>query len=360
MALETPIGVALLGAGIFIKEQHLPAVLNNGQLSLKAIYSRSLTSAQAAAALVPPDHTAAAPALYASDTPGATLDDLLAREDIRGVIVALPILAQPDVVRRALAAGKHVLVEKPMANDVAGARGLLEDAERERARTGATLSVAENFRFHDKFRWAAERARALGGPVEHFSVRVMFRIDAGTDKYYKTEWRKAPQHQGGFLLDAGVHFAAATRMLLGAGEGADENRPDQVQAFSALVEPLLPPVDSVAAIIRTRRGAAGVFQLSVSSASSAFEWDFAYRGGRVRVAGDTVTVRPRGAAEDEVREFARASGVAEEVAAWAEGMRAGRVDALQEASEGLGDVEFIEKILQSGERQGAALRYEYA
>jgi predicted dehydrogenase len=63
---------------------------------------------------------AAAPAASA-------LDALLKREDVQGVIVVLPITAQPAVVRAALAAGKAVLSEKPVAADVReGARLVAE------------------------------------------------------------------------------------------------------------------------------------------------------------------------------------------------------------------------------------------
>lgn len=46
------INIALIGSGIFAKEEHLPAIQATPLLSLKAIYSRSLKSAQSLAETV--------------------------------------------------------------------------------------------------------------------------------------------------------------------------------------------------------------------------------------------------------------------------------------------------------------------
>ena len=88
-------------------------MLANPDVALKAIYSRSLASAKSAAESHAVD-------LYSDDS--QPLDALLARDDISAVIIALPITAQPAVITKALAAGKHVLAEKPIAKDVASAK----------------------------------------------------------------------------------------------------------------------------------------------------------------------------------------------------------------------------------------------
>jgi hypothetical protein len=77
------IGIAIIGSGIFVKEEHLPAVQAVPELvTVKAIYSRSLKSAKAVSEdLSDVD-------LYSDDSEGKTLDDLLKRDDIKGVIIA--------------------------------------------------------------------------------------------------------------------------------------------------------------------------------------------------------------------------------------------------------------------------------
>ncbi|OAR00904.1 hypothetical protein LLEC1_07700, partial [Akanthomyces lecanii] len=193
-----PIGVAIIGSGIFVKEQHIPAILKCDLLSLKAIFSRSVKSAEGAASLLP-----SAPDLYAEDAGnGHALTDLLARTDISAVIVALPIPSQPSFVRAALAAGKHVLAEKPIAKDVATAQELIAYASSDAVRgTGATLSIAENQRYFPRFTYALAQAAGRDlGRVTHFSIRVSDLVSEGS-KYHSTTWRRTPAHQGGFLLD---------------------------------------------------------------------------------------------------------------------------------------------------------------
>jgi predicted dehydrogenase len=48
--------------------------------------------------------------IYSDDSgPGKGLDDLLARKDIVAVDIVLPILNQPEIVKKSLLAGKHVV-----------------------------------------------------------------------------------------------------------------------------------------------------------------------------------------------------------------------------------------------------------
>lgn len=75
-------GIALVGSGIFVKEEHLPAVQETQLLSLKAIYSRSLKSAKAVS-----EHLSNID-LYSEDSESKTYDDLLKRDDIKAVIIA--------------------------------------------------------------------------------------------------------------------------------------------------------------------------------------------------------------------------------------------------------------------------------
>jgi predicted dehydrogenase len=67
------------------------------------VYSRSKKSASA---LLPNESVD----IYSDDSgPGKGLDDLLARKDIEAVDVVLPIVNQPDVIKKSLLAGKHVV-----------------------------------------------------------------------------------------------------------------------------------------------------------------------------------------------------------------------------------------------------------
>ncbi|WYZ41928.1 hypothetical protein EsH8_V_000823 [Colletotrichum jinshuiense] len=338
-----PIGVAIVGGGIFAKEEHLPAVEASDHLTLKAIYSRSRKSAEDTAKLV--TKAGASPDLYSDDSgDGKSFKDLLARDDIQALILALPILNQPDYIEQALAAGKHVLAEKPIAADIARAQKLIEYYNKVSAEKGVTFAVAENYRFQPRYTAARDEVQKLG-KVIGFNVRVFFFVKLG-GKYIETAWRKKPDYQGGFLLDGGVHFAAALRLLLGK-----EAAPDSVAAFSDLTREHLPPIDTINAVVKTKSGASGSFAVSVGSTLSAFDFQVAGENGSVTLSSHDLTVKPFDG-EARTTHFEQTSGVKEEVKAWAEALVTGKPNPLQSPEEALADLELLEKIFKSGEQGG--------
>jgi predicted dehydrogenase len=90
----------------------------------------------------------------------AGLDGLLPEVD--AVVVATPPRTHHDLARRALDAGKHVLVEKPLATDAAQARQLVETADR----SGLVLMSGHTFEFNAAVWWLREavETRELGDP----------------------------------------------------------------------------------------------------------------------------------------------------------------------------------------------------
>ncbi|ERS96910.1 uncharacterized protein SPSK_02598 [Sporothrix schenckii 1099-18] len=348
--------VALLGAGIFAKEEHLPAVEAAESLTLGAVYSRSKVSAEALAAAA--THGPKPDVYYDSPaTTGKSLTDLLARADIGAVIVCLPILVQPAVIRQALAAGKHVLSEKPIAKDVAAAKALIASHSK------ATLplwAVAENFRFLEVIQYAAARVGQMGGEVTTFHM-TMNTLIGDDDKFFNTEWRKVPGYQGGFLLDGGVHFIAGLRHLLGAT--AAKHDIAKVSAFTTLLQPKLAPVDTVQSILATDKGAIGTFCVSFGTEfKSAFEIEVVTTKGAVTLTPTAVTSTwveaAGGNKKEDKKEFSFSSGVKPEVVAFGASLAKGAVDPRQSAEEALKDLAILEALLTSADQGGAPLAVE--
>ena len=148
-----------------------------------------------------------------------------------------------------------MLSEKPIAKDVATAQQLLSFYSSHIRTDRVSWSVAENYRFVEQHLYAASQIRQLG-PVLGFRARFNRNIQPGS-KYYETYWRKVPEYQGGFVLDAGVHFVAVLRLLLGSEEGSIS----KVSAFTSQLREHLPPVDTANATIKCHRGISGVFEL---------------------------------------------------------------------------------------------------
>ncbi|KAF3385456.1 hypothetical protein F1880_002911 [Penicillium rolfsii] len=329
------IGVAIIGSGNFAKEQHLPAVQAATDLQLKAIYSRSLKSAQALSNGIPDVD------LYSNDSgSGNDYDDLLARSDIGALLIGLPILVQPDFIKRALLAGKHVLSEKPIAKDVATARELLKWYQANIDPSKVIWAVGENFRYMTKFLFAAEKVREMG-KVRQFRVNVHSLVKQD-NKYYLTSWRQVPEYQGGFLLDGGVHMVAGLRLILGST--------DHMTTVSAQTQQLknyLPPIDTVDAVVATASGATGVISLSWGSDFNDNIFEFACEKGVVTMRFDSVTVN---GVEHHI-EF-DGKGVGPEVAEFAKSIvNAGSVAKRQSPDEALADLEVLEQMLQSGEKK---------
>lgn len=345
---SSPVPVALLGSGIFAKTEHLPAIIASKDLTLKAIYSRSLKSAKAT---ILDDNGTQNPKVstdlnfYSDDSPaGSQLDDLLASDSIKAVIIALPIKNQGGYVRKALQAGKHVLSEKPIAENLKEAAELIDWYESEIRPKGITWGVAENVRFWAATVHAGEQRQKMGRALT-FRARQQMMVSAG-GKYFETSWRKVPTHQGGFLLDGGVHFVAALRELLGKNDPLVS-----VVAYTAQLQEHLPPVDSIEAVGRTKGGAVGSISISFGTTGTGTEYHVGSEKGFVSVAKGVVTVDKESQKIEE-----EGSGVMPEVRAWGEGLVSGKENVLQSPREALADLEVIEACLRSGEQGGKAMQ----
>ncbi|AEO55681.1 oxidoreductase-like protein [Thermothelomyces thermophilus ATCC 42464] len=341
-------GIALLGAGIFAREEHLPAIEAAPSLTLKAVYSRSQKSAEALAA-ASRDPSSVAVYFDSPAVEGRSLDDLLRRDDVAAVSVVLPILQQPAVVEKAIRAGKHVLSEKPVASTVADAVRLIGWYE-SLADRPPLWGVAENWRYLESLRYAAQRVREIGGELVAFRLQMYGSIKPD-NKYFNTEWRKVPQHQGGFLLDGGVHFVAGLRFLLAAA-GQEVKK---LAGFSALLNKALIPVDTVHAAAVTGGGQSGTIVISFGMQfKSGTEVEIVTTKGVVSWSPTEVrTVAGKGDGSgdkvEERKEFPYSSGVTKEVAAFADGLAAGKLDAFQSPREALKDLEILQALLESGD-----------
>lgn len=151
----------------------------------------------------------------------------------------------------------------------------------------------------------------------------------------ETEWRKSPSHQGGFLLDGGVHFTAGIRLLLGS-----ENSIARLSAFTVQLQKHLPPVDTVDATLKTKTGITGTFSVSFGTSLTGSEWTVACEGGSVSVSRSTVTTTIDGQEESKDVKDER-TGVPPEVRHWAAAIESGTNNGKQKPEEALADLELV-------------------
>lgn len=135
--------LAILGSGLFASNAYLPALLlpETQHINLHSIWSRSEASARKLAGAASSKSAGKVQPQVLHGDEG--MQALLANKDIDGVMLVLPVTKQMELIPRCLAAGKHVLSEKPMAKDVASARALVEEYERVYRPQGLVWRVAE-------------------------------------------------------------------------------------------------------------------------------------------------------------------------------------------------------------------------
>ena len=133
--------------------------------------------------------------------------ELVADPEVDAVIIGTPNALHAPQAIACLEAGKHVLVEKPMARTLAEAEAMNAAA----AASGRRLMVAHCWRFHDDVR--ALRARIAGGELGEITKTRGYGVHAGWGPSgWFTDLELAG---GGALLDMGVHAIDTVRFLLG-------------------------------------------------------------------------------------------------------------------------------------------------
>lgn len=252
----------------------------------------------------------------------------------------LPIKNQPDYIKKALLAGKHVFSEKPITENLAEGKQLLKWYRSEIDTKKVSWAVAENFRFLNSLDRGAEEIKKLGR-VLGFQIRKLGYVDGG--KYYETPWRKNPTHQGGFLLDGGVHTIAALRLLLGP-----DNALTSLSAHTTQLQEWLPPVDTADAVVKTKNGVSGTINMSFGTTHTASDWYVACEKGVVSMS-DNKTLK---FADESVEIEDERTGVPPEVRAWGEALAACKPNEKQSPEEALADLELLEAMLRSGEKDG--------
>ncbi len=137
-----------------------------------------------------------------------TYAELLARKDVDAVLVSSPHTAHLSQVMDAAKAGKHVLVEKPMALNTAECDAMIKACKD----ASVTLSVIQTCRF----RGAVARGKHLVhegriGAVRMIALRTLFEWVPVTSKSWTQD-----EAEGGLILDQGAHNFDFLRWFAGS------------------------------------------------------------------------------------------------------------------------------------------------
>ncbi len=195
--------IALLGTGRIAGGYLAPALARVDGARLWSVLSRDAGRGRAFAQ----HHGACAANAVHTD-----LDRLLADGDLDAVLIATPDKLHSPQCVAAARAGKHVLVEKPMATDVAAAEDMVEACDT----AGVTLAVAYHMRWHAGHRQLAAAVHGGRlGTLRHMRVQWTFLAQSDDN------WRAASEVGRWWgLAGVGTHCLDQVRwlMLPGCGE----------------------------------------------------------------------------------------------------------------------------------------------
>ncbi|MEU1084606.1 Gfo/Idh/MocA family oxidoreductase [Streptomyces sp. NPDC005908] len=254
--------IGLLGTGPWARAAHAPALSGHPDVDFAGVWGRRPEAAQELATM----H-----GIRAYDD----VDALLA--DVDAVAVALPPAVQADLAVRAARAGRHLLLDKPLAPTVAQGRAVVEAVEA----AGVASVVFFTTRFQPEPQaWIEEQARVGGWFTGRAQwLGAVFTSDG--NPFAASPWRQ----DKGALWDVGPHALSVLLPVLG--------EPRRVTAVA------YGPGDTVHLVLDHTSGASSSSTLSLTAPPAA-------AGATVELRGEAgVTVLPE-ATEDAVPALGRA------------------------------------------------------
>jgi predicted dehydrogenase len=239
MAVE-PLRVASLGIGWW-SDVLADAINRSGKLTITACYSRSEEKRAAFAAKY---------GCRAVPSYEAILDD----KDIEAVINTTPNGVHLETTRAAAAAGKHVFLDKPIANTVSDGRRITEICRKARV----VLALGYQRRRESQFRWIKRQIdEGLFGKLVNAEANIsrdrLGKIDLGSWRY------QAAGMPGGVMLQIGIHYTDVLEYLIGPVKAVSGR-------FARLVLPGDNP-DVASLVLEHENGALSTLNASYASAS---------------------------------------------------------------------------------------------
>jgi predicted dehydrogenase len=215
------------------------AMQRSGKFTISACYSRSADKRQKFAT----KYGCRAASSY---------EEILGDRTIEAIINTTPNGVHKETTIAAARAGKHVFLDKPIANTIADARALTEACRK----AGVVLALGYQRRREAHFRWVKQHLAEFGRLVNaeaNISRDRLGKIDLASWRY------TAAGMPGGVMLQIGIHYSDVLEYLLGP-----------VKAVSGHLAQLVLPGDNpdvASLILEHENGALSTLNASYASAS---------------------------------------------------------------------------------------------
>lgn len=209
---------------------------------------------------------------YAAD-PYTDYHTLLARSDIDAVSICVPSGLHAQVAIDALEAGKHVLVEKPIAIQLDDADRMIATAERVGRKLGVVLQNRYNQPIQ-RLRHAIDTGQL--GPLYLGNACVRW---YRPQSYYEDDWHGTWAMDGGALMNQSIHHIDALQWLMGTVQS--------VYAYTATLAHSMEAEDVGVAVMRFTNGALATIEGSTVTWPQNLEGSIAVFGARgsVKIGG---------------------------------------------------------------------------
>lgn len=179
-----PVRIAVVGAGV-MGRNHARVISQTPETHLAAVVDATPQAAETVARM--------------HGTHARTLHEVLSDHSIEGIVVATPTATHIEIAQRALDAGKHLLVEKPVAPTAQQAADLAACA----AKAGCVLAVGHIERHNPAVGYVkAALERGSYGQLIHIAARRVSRLPGRI-------------HDVGCILDLGIHDIDAIMHIVG-------------------------------------------------------------------------------------------------------------------------------------------------
>ncbi len=237
---QQPLRVGCVGMGWW-SDVLADAIVRSGKLEIVACFTRSQDKREAFARKY-------------RCRPAPSYEAMLEDRSIAAIVNTTPNNVHLETTAAAAAAGKHVFLDKPIANTVSDARALSAACRK----AGVVLALGYQRRKESHFRWVRERidAGALGRLVNaeaNISRDRLGQFDASSWRY------TAAGMPGGVMLQIGIHYTDVLEYLLGP-----------IVAVSGRLAQLVLPGDNpdvASLVLEHENGAISTLNASYASAS---------------------------------------------------------------------------------------------
>lgn len=326
-ATGKPFGYAVVGIGALTRSDILPAFAATKHARLTGLVSGDLNKARETAA----KYGVPEKGLYTYDTYDRVADN----PDIDAVYIVLPNSMHVDYTVRAFKAGKHVLVEKPMANTVKECETMIAAGKEAKK----LLSVAYRLRYEPYTQEMIRMQRE-----KDFGETRAILTEAGFNIGNPEQWRLSKALAGGgSMMDIGIYAVNAARYLSGeepveivAFESTDRNDPRFKEVEDTITFQMRFPSGVLASCVSSYGASFNRFRVHAERGSFELEPALNRRGLKMRVLAGRVEAR-------ELPQVDHFAAMMDDLAVCAATGKAVLTDGL----DGLNDMRVIEAVYES-------------